>query len=79
MIDARESRQTETSGVMPRRRFLGRLGTLVGGLLAALGALGPFGELARALARAEPETPRGVPRERPLAEADLYRPHDLAG
>lgn len=53
-----------------RRRFLTRLGAMLGGLGAAV--------LAR---RVEPPAPipREIPRELPLKEADFYRPHDLAG
>lgn len=79
MIDARESHRTETPETLPRRRFLGRVAMVAGGLLAGLGAMGPFGGLARALAGTEPQMPPWMPRERALAEADLYRPHDLAG
>jgi hypothetical protein len=54
---------------VPRRRFLG----LFGGLLGGLGALG----LLRWSHASDQPQPTG--RDRPLKEADFYRPHDLAG
>jgi hypothetical protein len=50
----------------PRRRFLGFLGALLGGV----GAMG--------LAR-QPQVSAAAPRDLALKEADFYRPHDLAG
>lgn len=50
----------------PRRRLLAALAALLGGgvAVALTGHLKPSGE---------------PPNERPLREADFYRPHDLAG
>lgn len=82
MPDPRESPPSAARTVPPRRRFLVRLGTLAGGLLVALGIWGPLGGLLRGPVRSEagPEAPRPHgPLERPLAEADLYAPHRLAG
>jgi hypothetical protein len=65
MSDTREASRQPAG---PRRRFLGLLGMLPLGW-AGLGALG--------LGR-DPQRPPDAG-ERPLREADFYRPHDLAG
>ena len=64
-----DSIEVAADSKVPRRRFLG----LFGGLLGGLGALGlPRWSQA-------PEQPLMAGRDRPLKEADFYRPHDLAG
>lgn len=62
----------------PRRRFLRRLALLVGGPVI-LSIPGPGRRPTPTRAWAWNRIARRVPREYPLAQADLYRPHDLAG
>ncbi len=64
-----DGREPQAGAVVARRRFLGLLGALLGGLGVTLGTTSG--------ATRQPEA--DVPRERPLKEADFYRPHDLAG
>lgn len=87
MIETQASAQTNAPRILPRRRFLRRLGTLLGGLLAVSSLPGtpnpPDPTRSRTRGRTSAWTghqaARRAPRERALAEADLYGPHDLAG